>query len=265
MSAFFARFGAFVVAIVVVFNLAPLVVILGSSLSGNRLLEFPPTSISFKWYELAATSDKLLVSLGLSVFIAVLSAAFVTMICALAALVTVRQRFVGRSFFEFAAIAPLALPHAATALVLLKLAQSFGIVGQPSGFVLAHSIVVLPFGYLLCVAGLAAIDVELEEAAMALGANPISVFGKVTLPLMAPSIIGSFLFCFLMSFDESTVSLFLRGVDVVTVPVAVFMLIQDEANPLVSAISGILIAITVVVLWLTKRAVGLRLFVNQSH
>lgn len=263
MPAFLARLNRTIVALVVVFNLAPLVVIVGSSFSGSPLLEFPPTSFSLDWYAAAFANERWLRALLFSTIVAVIVSALATFVCFLAALVTVRTRFPGRFLFELAALTPLILPHAATALVLFRLAQVFGLLGKPSGIVLAHSLMAVPFAYLLCVAGLRKVEPALEEAAMALGAPPLMVFRRVTLPLMKTAIIGSFLFCFLLSFDEATVALFLRGIDTITLPVAVFMEIQDNATPLVSAISVLLILLTIVIIWITKRLVGLQLYINQ--
>lgn len=260
---FFARLNWTIVGLVVAFNLAPLIVIVGSSFSGSALLEFPPTSFSLDWYAAALANERWLGALVFSTVVAVVVAALATLVCFLAALVTVRTRFRGRFLFDLAALTPLILPHAATALVLFRLADVFGLLGKPSGIVLAHTLMALPFAYLLCVAGLRKVEPALEEAAMALGAHPITVFRRVTLPLMKTAVTGSFLFCFLMSFDEATVALFLRGINTITLPVAVFMEIQDNATPLVSAISVLLILLTIAIIWVTKRLVGLQLYINQ--
>lgn len=257
--------GAIFVVLVVAFNVGPLVVLVGSSFSDSVILDFPPETLSLRWYEDAMRNDQWLTALGYSAAIATVVAAVSTAVCFLAALVTVRTTFPGKFALEMVAVSPLVLPHAATALVLFRLAGAFGLVGHPGGLVLAHTIMALPFGYLMCVAGLKKVDPSLEEAAMSLGLPPAEVFRRVTLPLAKTAAVGAFLFAFLLSFDEATVALFLRGVDVITLPVAIFNEINDNATPLISAISVLLILLTIAIMWVAKRLVGLQIFYNQRE
>ena len=263
MERFLKWAGILFVAGVVLFNVGPLIVLIGSSFSKSIILEFPPKQWSLDWYAQAFANDQWIAALGYSTVIALFVSAIATVVCFLAALVTVRTHFRGKFVLELLAVSPLVLPHAATALILFRLADSLGLLGDPGGLMLAHSIMAIPFGYLLCVSGLRKVDMSLEEAAMSLGEPPLGVFRTVTLPLTKTAIVGTFLFSFLLSFDEATVALFLRGIDTITLPVAIYNEINDNATPLISAISVLLIVLTILLMWVAKKLVGLQIFINQ--
>lgn len=263
MQRIFAHAGIAVVALVILFNVVPLVVIFGSSFNDSVLLEFPPRGFTLDWYADALQNSRWFSALLYSVGIGLCVATLATAICFCAALVTVRVHFKGKGILELLALSPLVLPHAATALVLFRLVDSLGLLGDRSGLVVAHLIMMLPFSYLLCVSGLRRVDPSLEEAAMSLGARPLAVFVYVTLPLMKTALAGSFLFCFLMSFDEATVALFLRGIDLITLPVAIYIEIADNASPLISAMSVLLILLTILMVWIAQHVAGLGIFVSQ--
>jgi putative spermidine/putrescine transport system permease protein len=93
---------------------------------------------------------------------------------------------------------------------------------------------------------------------MTLGATPWQVFRRVTLPLIQPGVIAGAALAFLVSFDEVVISLFLVGPRVTTLPVHVFRYVQDRADPQAAALSVVLIALSVGVMLLIERALGLR-------
>ncbi len=99
---------------------------------------------------------------------------------------------------------------------------------------------------------------EYEEAALSLGARPWQVFRRVTLPLIRPGVIAGAALAFLVSFDEVVISLFLVGPRLTTLPVEVFRYVQDRADPQAAALSVVLIALSVGVVLLVERALGLR-------
>lgn len=98
---------------------------------------------------------------------------------------------------------------------------------------------------------------------MTLGANPSLTFRKVTLPLISPALISAFLFSFIISFDEVTVSMFLTGIDLNTLPVKILSDIQNNASPAIAAVSTLLMCLTLGLVLLIDRLVGLRIFIDS--
>lgn len=246
-----------------VFIMAPIVIVVVASFTPRGYLEFPPQGVSLRWYQEVLTSWAWIKSFGISVALATVAATLTTLICFLAALVTTRRTFVGKALLETLVITPLLLPHAALAIALFSLVLFVGLRGTFPGLVLAHLIVALPFVYRPIVNGLRQLDLSVEEAAMTLGADPVTTFRKITLPLIRPALISAFLFSFIVSFDEVTVSVFLTGIELTTLPVKILSEIQNSASPAIAAVSTILMCITLGMVLIINRLVGVQMFVEN--
>ena len=109
-------------------------------------------------------------------------------------------------------------------------------------------------------------DPAIERAAVSLGASRFTVFRRITLPLMLPGVVSGWLLAFITSFDELTMSVFIASPSTTTLPVRMFLQIQDTIDPLVAAVSALLISGTLVLMLVLDRLVGLeRLFVGKAH
>ena len=122
---------------------------------------------------------------------------------------------------------------------------------------LAHIIITMPFAIRLVSVSLAGIDRNVELAAHSLGASSWTTFWHVTFPLIRPGILAGAVFAFILSFDDVAVSLFLSSPGVMTLPVRIFVYIEQNYDPLVTAVSSLLILVAVVVVVLVERTVGL--------
>lgn len=253
------------VAAVLLFLPAPIVIVILSSVTKAGYISFPPGELSLRWYVEFLGSTAWLWSLGVSVVLAGLAAVLSTLVAFLGALVSTRQRLPMGGALETLVLLPLIFPHAALGVVMLGLAGLFGWTGEFPGLLLAHFLITVPYAWRPIVAALGKHDLALEEAAMSLGAPPFYTFRKVTVPLLRPGLVTALLFTFIISFDEVTVSLFLVGPDLSTLPVKIFSHIQDSGSPVIAAISTVLIALTVLVVFLLDRVVGLELFVAAEQ
>lgn len=137
--------------------------------------------------------------------------------------------------------------------------------GTGWGILIAHLILCAPFAYRPIAVSLAQIDKSLPEAATILGAEPRQAFFRVVLPLLRPGIAASLLFGFIISFDEVTVTMFLVGPELTTLPVTIYARLNDSADPVVAAISSILILLTAGLVLLMDRLVGLRIFIDVEE
>ena len=98
---------------------------------------------------------------------------------------------------------------------------------------------------------------------MTLGATPGRTFRKITLPIIRPALINAFLFSFIISFDEVTVSLFLIGINITTLPVKILSDVQNTASPAIAAVSTILMVVTLLLVFIISRLVGVRAFLSN--
>ncbi len=110
--------------------------------------------------------------------------------------------------FQTLLIGPIVVPHIALAIALYLLFQTIGLTETTTGYVIAHTIIALPFCVFTIVAALSQVDPAPEDAAMCCGANRFSAFRAVTLPLIWPNVLSGALFAFVISFDEPVISFF---------------------------------------------------------
>ncbi len=142
-------------------------------------------------------------------------------------------------------------------LALLLVFAQIGLLASFTGLTIGHAVVAIPYVIRLMLTALNGLPPSLEEAAATLGATPRRVFWRVTLPLMRPALLAAAALAFLASFDEVTITLFLVGPRLTTLPVEVFRYVQNHADPQVSALSVVLIVLTVGVIVLVERSLGL--------
>lgn len=249
-------------ALLLVLLPAPLVIVIGSSFSPRAVLGFPPPGFSWRWYVEFLGTPSWLVAFGISAALALVSAVLTTLASIGAALALRRAPARLRGIAETAILAPLLFPHAALAIGFLGWLGMAGLGGSFAGMLIAHLVLCAPFAYRPVAVSLAQIDSSLPEAATILGAEPGQAFRRVVLPLLRPGIAASLLFGFIISFDEVTVSMFLVGPEFTTLPVAIYARLNDSADPVVAAISSILILLTAGLVLLMDRLVGLRIFVD---
>ncbi len=243
---------------------APIVVIAATSLSAAGYLRFPPGEFSLRWYAEAATDprwiDAFLTSLGIAAVVAVT----VTAIAFAGAYACHRLRPRWLATFELIVMSPLFFPHAALGVALVNVLALTGHLGTASGIVVAHVVCTLPFAWRPIMVALQRIDGEIVEAAALLGADDRRIALDVALPLARSGIVTALLFSFIISFDEVTVTMFLTGPQVTTLPVQIYAFIQENASPVLAAISTVTVAMTLLVVMLLERLIGLEFFVTHD-
>jgi putative spermidine/putrescine transport system permease protein len=106
---------------------------------------------------------------------------------------------------------------------------------------------------------------NVEQAAASLGANRWVVFKRITLPLMLPGIAGGWILAFINSFDEVTMSVFITSPQTITLPVRMYMLATESIDPMMAAVSALIIALTAVTMFALDRLYGLdKVLVGQK-
>ena len=245
------------VFILFLFLLAPVLLVIPISFSGEQILSFPPESWSLRWYVALAHNSTMIsafwTSLLLGTIVTVLSLAAAIP----AAYVIVRMRTRGSEFLYNLFTAPLLLPTIVLGLAILIVFASAGFLGSFWGLVIGHLVITLPYALRVLATTLSNIPLACEEAASTLGGRPLTVFRRVTLPMMAPGIVAATALCFLVSFDEVVITLFLTGPRLTTLPVELFHHVESRADPLVASVSVLLILLTLTVVMIVDRTVGL--------
>ena len=218
----------------------PLALTLYLSLFDEKFITYPPRGYTLSWYPAIIPNfgGPLLVSLevaGLAVIAGLLLG-----VPAAIGLYRYRSRLTGT--IAVLLLAPITFPDIALGLaiyvflVLIEQFTTLEFVGF-TGLVLAHVLITTPWIVRLCLASLANHDSAAEEAAASLGAHPVTVIRRVTLPAMRAGIVAAGLFAFIISFDNLPMALFLAAPGVTTLPVAILEYLEYHIDPLVAAVA----------------------------
>ena len=240
------------------FLLAPVILVVPLSFSAANNLAWPPPAWSTRWYSAMLAQDGLVQAAWNSLILAGVVAVVCLAIGTPAALALERGRFPGRQAVSALITAPLLLPTIVIGLALLAVLAGPGLLGSWTGLVLAHLTITLPYAVRVLTTAITTLPPAIEDAAASLGAPPWRVFQRVTLPLMLPGVVATAAITFLVSFDEVVISLFVVGPQLTTLPVALYRYVESRTDPLVAAVSTVLVGLTMLVVLVLDRAVGLR-------
>lgn len=245
----------------VIYLVAPIVIALMMSFTSGQTLKYPPQGFSLRWYEAlldpvrsateqTAAWNSLKIA-GLAVLGALLFAVPATI-----GMTRMKRRSV--STIEPLLLAPLVLPSLVYGLAALIVANFIGF--QPSLWltVIGHVVVFGPLMYRAASVVAQGINPSLAEASTTMGASWFMTLRRVTLPLLLPGILAGAFLVFIQSLDNVSVSLFLADAKTTVLPLRMFALIEESLDVRVAAISGILIAVTLLGLLVARRVLAPR-------
>jgi spermidine/putrescine transport system permease protein len=202
----------FYVAMLVLLYL-PIAVLFIFSFNAGTTLSFPLDGLTFDWYASVLGDGPLLNAARNSLVVAVGSATMATTLGCLVALAVLRFRFRGRALLLALAGLPLIVPFVVMGVAFFLL---FVLVDVPRSLLtvgIGHTVIAIPYATLILLARLSGLDPALEDAAMDLGATYGATLRRVVLPLMGPTLLSAWLTCFIVSFDEIALAIFLVGGD----------------------------------------------------
>lgn len=233
---------------VLVFILVPILIILPMAFSETEYLAFPPQGFTFDWFGRFFADRLWMGALRFSFEIAIATAIASTLIGTMASYALVRGAGALGSVFQALLIGPIVVPHVALAVALYLFFERIGLSGTLVGYIMAHTVLALPFVVFTISASLLSVDAALEDAAMSCGATRFQAFRLVTLPLILPNVVSGALFAFIISFDEPVVTFFLAGIRDKTLPRMMFDDIEQNLTPIIPAIAVLLTGISVLIL-----------------
>lgn len=239
------------------FMCVPIAVVVPMSFSSANALAFPPPDFSLRWYTAFFADARWMEALRTSLFVAVVSGTAALALGTMAAYGLARGRFRGRKAIELNFAVPMVIPHIITAIALYITFARAGLLGSLTGLIVAHTILAAPYVVLVVSVALGSLDHRIEQVALTLGASRWQVLVKIVAPNLAPSLFAAWIFAFIVSFDEITVTVFLAGTHE-TVPKRMFTQLLERIDPTITAVATLLIAISVlsvvVIALLMKRA-----------
>ena len=249
-------FGVAITALYV-FLLAPILIVVFTSFSPGMSNTYRLSEASLHWYREFLNSSSFMDSFKFSLVLALLASLFSTVIGLLTSYALVRFLGKARTLGQSIAMLPMMIPHILISLSLLLLLTQLPI-PEMAMLVIGHVLICLPFTIAGITASLEGVDPDVEAAAYTLGAGRLRVLWEVTVPLVAPGVLSSAIFAFIISFGDVYIALFISGPGATTLPVEIFSYVQWESSPIVAAITTVQIIMIILFGLFIERLVGLR-------
>ncbi|MGN8024327.1 ABC transporter permease [Phyllobacterium sp. 22229] len=232
------------VGLILLFLVVPTLIVAALSFGNASHMEFPLHGLSLRWYEAYFNDPAWMAATVFSLKIAVATTFASTLAGTLAAIGLVRGRLPGLAIIEALVLGPLIIPHIVLGVALYLVFAPIHLTGNFAGFLIAHTVLAVPYVVINVSAALQRFDFALERAALSCGANRAQAFIHVVLPNILPAVVASAGFAFLSSFDEATVAFFLSDVGGKTVTSKMFEDIDFNLTPVIAAISTMLMGVS---------------------
>lgn len=250
--------------LMVIFLVLPQTVVFLVSFSPSQRMELPGSEWSLRWYRALADNtefqNSFLVSFLMAPFVAV-CAVIVGGVAAYAV-----ARFVERpQLAEALFIAPILLPITALSVAMFLFFHFLGLANTITAVVISHVVIAVPYAFRTLTTSIRGMNTFLEEAAMSLGASRLTAIRRITLPGIRPGIAAAALFALIVSLDEITVTLFVGGRLIKTVPIQIFDQTEYGLTPVVAAASSVLIVFSTVVILVLAKTIGLNKAYSLKH
>ena len=213
-----------------------------------EMLSFDPAGYSLKWYEDFFTNLNWRGAVNNSFIIAIFSTLIATTLGTVAALGLSRREVPYRTMLMAILISPMIVPLIISACGMFFFYSRVNLQGTHLGVILAHAALGTPFVVITVTATLVGFDRSLIRAANSLGADGVTTFFKVVVPLILPGVISGALFAFITSFDEVVVILFVGSFEQRTIPWQMFSGIREHISPTILAVATLLVLVSVLLL-----------------
>jgi len=246
-----------VAGLVFVFFVGPLVIVLGAALSDTTYLTFPPQGLSLRWFENIFAIDAFRRTMLTSLQVAFLSTFLALMIGIPAAYAMSRHRVHLPGCLSTLFVLPVLVPELVVGFSLLKNVAFQLHAPIFLSLVIGHTILILPYAIRVVSASLAQFDFSIEEAAISLGSPRLKTFFTVLLPNIRSGIIAAFILAFITSINDVSISIFLTGPGLSTLPIQLLAHMEQFFDPTVASVSVLLMGLTVVVMAVVERTLGL--------
>jgi putative spermidine/putrescine transport system permease protein len=243
--------------IVFTFLLGPFLIILIASFSGDASMAFPPKGFSVQWFrkvlEVRMFRDAFWTSLQLAVASTITALALGTPV----AYALVRFHFRGQNLVEILFSLPAIVPELVLGFGLLQYFALRANVPIFPGLYFGHTAILFPYAVRVVSTSLRNFDPAIEEAAISLGASRLKSFLLVVMPNLRAAFLAAFILAFITSFNNVSVSLFLTGPGVATLPIQMLAYMEMYFDPTIAALSSIIIVITFAIVQTAERAFGI--------
>lgn len=243
--------------VVFLFLFLPLIIILVTSFGTEAIITFPIKGFTIDWYIMALTSKAFMSSLQLSLIIGVVATLIALIVGIPSAYVLSRDRFKGKKFLNTFFLSPTLIPGIVVGYSIFQMIVVNLRLPIVPGLIIGHFLISVPYVIRVVGSSMEQVDVSIEEAAWTLGCTKKRAFVTVLLPNIVSGIFAAFMLAFVNSFNNVPVSMFLSGPGVTMLPTTLLSYMEFNYDPSVSALSVILMFVTIGVMIVIEKTTGL--------
>ena len=239
----------------------PLLTVIFLSFNSNPINMMVWDGFTFDWYKsifgystkldedaiYLESTDQLLSSLKNSLIVSTTTTTISTFIGTMTALALARFRFKLKSFYRALIFLPMLIPDIVLGIALLIFFVTIGIKLSLLSIIIGHCTFLSSYVFIVVSARLAGMNETFEEASFDLGANRLTTFRKITLPIISPGIIGGALLAFIISLDDLVITYFISGVGSTTLPVFIYGIMRRGIKPEINAIATLMIVASLLI------------------
>jgi putative spermidine/putrescine transport system permease protein len=244
-------------ALTFAFLIGPLIIIIGTALSNTTFLTFPPQGISTRWFENIFEISAFRRTMVTSFTLAVLGTILSLMIGVPAAYALARFRVELPKFLANVFVLPILVPEIVLGFSLLKSVATGVGASIWTSLLVGHALLVLPYCVRVVGASLNSFDFSIEEAAVSLGCPRWKAFFTIVLPNIRAGVIAAFILAFITSINDVSISIFLTGPGISTLPIQLLAHMEQFFDPTIAAVSVLLMGVTVAVMAVVEWTLGL--------
>lgn len=243
-------------SIIVFFLVAPLLAVLPLAFTSSAFLTYPIPQFSFRWFNELVRNPVWSSAIVNSMIIAGATTILASTLGSLAALGLRSYHLPFRPQIRTLFLLPMVVPAVVLGVGMQSLFVHLGVNSSYFSVIVAHTVIAIPFVVITVSGALAGIDRRVERAAESLGASPLRVFRRVTLPLAMPGVLSGAALAFATSLDEVVLTLFVAGPNQRTLARQMFSTLRENLSPAIASSAFVIIVGTVAVaslLLLAKR------------
>ncbi|MGS4986317.1 ABC transporter permease [Roseibium sp. RP-7] len=244
-----------------VFIYVPILLITAFSFNSNPVNMMIWQGFTFDWYRTifgfptelneltlyVESTDQLYNAVLNSLTVALITTAVSTVLGTSVALAVARFRFRLKNFYRALLFMPMIMPDIILGIALLIFFVSFGFGLGLHTIIIGHCTFLSSYVFIVVSARIADMDDSLEEASADLGADGWRTFRRVTLPLIAPGVIGGAMLAFIISMDDLVITYFISGVDSTTLPVHIYGMLRRGIKPEINAIATVMLVFSFII------------------
>ena len=243
-------------AVFVVFQLAPLILVVMFAFSDRAMTSFPIEGLTLHWWTTMFGDHRFVGALVNSLIVGGVVALVSSVTGTMAALGFIRVSARTANVVMALLSIPMMMPPLVLAVSLVIFYVTSNIPLGLTTVIMSHVLFTQPFVTIIVYVRMMKFDQSVVDSARDLGASPLRAFFSVTLPIIRPTVIGAALIAGALSLDDFVLAYFTIGSGQNTVPTLVWGMMRSLLTPTVNAAGTLLIALTIgstmIALWLTR-------------